>query len=287
MHKNDINVPLVVTYCNKYKETNYENTRRLVATLKNNNWDHVVLGEGECWENYTTKVKAYRKYLETLCPDKIVVISDAHDVYCLRNVHYFVEEFKALQKPIVVSMELFAEGRVNYNPSQQYSQVEWLGPYYEHHGIQIKPDDHVKKYVNSGLMCGYAKNLMHLNEWTIQRGFTDDQKAAASYANAHPDDVHLDMDASILHTCTSSVNFGLHAQAQHGDSPSFSELFGHSAYFLHIPGLNCGGGQPILYDVVHDVLQKYNSRIADQIPTHNYNYVKFKHYHEAEKKINT
>jgi hypothetical protein len=287
MHKNDINVPLVVTYCNKYKETNYENTRRLVATLKNNNWDHVVLGEGECWENYTTKVKAYRKYLETLHPDKIVVISDAHDVYCLRNVHYFVEEFRALQKPIVVSMELFAEGRVNYNPTQQYSQVEWLGPYYEHHGMQIKPDDHVKKYVNSGLMCGYAKNLMHLNEWTIQHGFIDDQKATASYANAHPDEVHLDVNANMLHTCTSSVNFGLHAQAQHLDSPSFSELFGHSAYFLHIPGLHCGGGQPILYDVVHDVLQKYNPRIAVQIPTHNYNYVKFKDYHESEKKINT
>jgi len=287
MHKNDINVPLVVTYCNKYKETNYENTHRLVTTLKNNNWDHVVLGEGEHWENFMTKIKACKHYLETLHPDKIVIITDAHDVYCLRNVHYFVEEFRALQKPIIASMELFAEGRLNYNPNQTYQQVEWLGPYFEHHGMRIGPTDSVKKYINGGLICGYAKNLRHLNSWMFENGYTDDQKATAAYANAHPDDVHLDMDASILHTCTSSVNFGLHAQAQHVDSPSFSELFGHSAYFLHIPGLNCGGGQPMLYDVVHDVLQKYNARNAIQLPNHNYNYVLFKHYHEIEKKINT
>ena len=279
--------PIVITYCDKYKAINYENTRRLVETLKVNNWEHVVLGEGEHWENYTTKVKAYKKHLETVSPDKIVVIADAHDVYCLRNVHYFVEEFKELKKSIVISMELFAEGRVNYNPLREYSQVEWLGPYYEHHGMQVSTTDHTKKYINSGLMCGYAKNLMHLNEWTIQHGFTDDQKAAASYANAHPDDVHLDMNANILHTCTSGVNFGLHTHAQLTDSPSFGELFGHSAYFLHTPGLRCGGGQLGLYDMVYEVLQKYNARSAGRIPEYNYNYVKFKDYHESEKKINT
>jgi hypothetical protein len=120
----------------------------------------------------------------------------------------------------------------------------------------------------------------------FENGYTDDQKATAAYINAHPDDVHLDIDAHLLHTCTSSVNFGLHAQAQHADSPSFGELFGHSAYFLHIPGLHCGGGQPMLYEVVYEVMQKYNARIAIQLPGYSYNYAGFKHYHEAEKKIN-
>jgi hypothetical protein len=73
---------------------------------------------------------------------------------------------------------------------------------------------------------------------------------------------------------------------QCADSPSFGELFGHSAYFLHIPGLRCGGGQLMLYDVVYDVLQKYNSRLAVQLPNHAYNYVAFKHYYESEKKVN-
>jgi len=281
-----LNVPLVITYCNKFKETNYENTRRLVETLKVNNWDYVVLGEGEKWENFMTKIKACKRHLETLHPDKIVIIVDAHDVYCLRNVHYFVDEFKALNKPIVASMELFAEGRVNYDPTHDYQQVEWLGPYFEHHGMRIGPTDSVKKYVNGGLICGYAKNLLHLNNWMFENGYTDDQKATAAYINAHPDDVHLDIDAHLLHTCTSSVNFGLHAQAQHADSPSFGELFGHSAYFLHIPGLHCGGGQPMLYEIVHEVMQKYNARIAIQLPGYSYNYSGFKHYHDAEKKIN-
>ena len=112
--------PLVVTYCNKFKETNHENTRRLGETLQNNDWAHVVLGEGETWVNYMTKMSAYRRHLETLPPDKIVIISDAHDMYCLRNVHYFVSEFKALNKPIVVSAEFFAEGRINHDPAHTF-----------------------------------------------------------------------------------------------------------------------------------------------------------------------
>jgi hypothetical protein len=253
--------------------------------MKNNDWDHVVLGGGETWENYMTKMNAYRRHLEMLPSDQIVVISDAHDVYCLRNVHYFVDEFKTLNKPIVVSAEHFAEGRINYDPNYCYAQVEWLGPYFEHHGMQVLPTDHVRKYANSGLMCGYAKNLLHLNNWIFENGYTDDQKATAAYINAHPNDVHLDTDAQFLHTCTSGVNFGLHSQVQCNDSPSFGELFGHSAYFLHIPGLHCGGGQSILYNVVYDVLQKYNSRLAFQLPSYNYNYIAFKHYHANEKKI--
>ena len=284
MHKHDITVPLVVTYCNKFKATNHENTRRLVETLKINNWDHVVLGDGETWVNFMTKINACRRYLETLNPDKVVIVSDAHDVYCTRNVHYFMEDFKALNKPIVTSMELFAEGQINYRPKFEYKQVEWLGPYFEHHGMCVKPTDHVKKYINGGLTCGYAKNLLHLHNWMFEKGYTDDQKGTAAYANAHPDDVHLDMNAQMLHTCTSGVNFGIHTMSQLDDSPSFDELFGHSAYFLHIPGLRCGGGQPILYDVVYDVMQKYNARIAGQIPTHNYNYIEFKRYYEGEKK---
>jgi hypothetical protein len=42
----------------------------------------------------------------------------------------------------------------------------------------------------------------------------------------------------------------------------------------------------MLYDVVHDVMQKYNARIASQLPNHSYNYVAFKQYHEYEKKRN-
>lgn len=279
---NDVDIPLVITYCNKYKTTNFENTRRFVDTLKANEWDHVVLGDGEVWEHFITKMKSYKAHLATLDPNKIVVVSDAHDVYCLRHPHYFVEEFKALQKPIVASMELFAEGCVNYNPNQTYFQVTWLGPYFEHHGMHIKGNDHCRKYINSGLLCGYAKDVLSLYTWGIENDFADDQKAAGAYANAFPEKIHLDMNADLLHSCTSGVNFGLHSHAQVMDSPSFGELFGQSAYFLHIPGFNCGGGQPLLYNLVYDVLQKYNIKTATQTYP-SYNFVKFKKYHDNYK----
>ena len=280
MQLDNVDVPLVITYCNKFKETNYENTRRFVETLQNNKWEYVVLGEGEQWQGFMTKINACRRYLKTLHPDKVVIVSDAHDVYCTRNVHYFMEDFKVLNKPIVTSMEPFAEGHIHYKPEHTYGQVEWLGPYFEHHGMSISAKDHVKKYINAGLMCGYAKNLIHLHNWMVENGYTDDQKGTASYANVYPDNVHLDMNTQLLHTCTSGVNFGLHSQIQCTDSPSMGEIFGHSTYFLHIPGINCDGGQPILYDVVYDSMQKYNSRIAYQIPNYTYDYAEFKKYYE-------
>ena len=280
MQLDNVDVPLVVTYCNKFKETNYENTRRFVETLQNNKWEYVVLGEGEQWQGFMTKIDACRRYLKTLHPDKVVIVSDAHDVYCTRNVHYFMEDFKALNKPIVTSMEPFAEGHIHYKPEHTYGQVEWLGPYFEHHGMSISAKDHVKKYINAGLMCGYAKSLIHLHNWMVENGYTDDQKGTASYANVYPDNVHLDMNTKLLHTCTSGVNFGLHSQIQCTDSPSMGEIFGYSTYFLHIPGINCGGGQSILYDVVYDAMQKYNSRIAYQIPNYTYSYSEFKQYYE-------
>ena len=41
--ENDILKPLVITYCNKYKNNNFENTRRFVETLENNNWNYYIL----------------------------------------------------------------------------------------------------------------------------------------------------------------------------------------------------------------------------------------------------
>ncbi|MBM3455351.1 MAG: hypothetical protein FJX80_09415 [Bacteroidetes bacterium] len=282
-HIDDVEVPIVVSYCNKFEEMNYENTRRLVETLKRNEWNYVILGKGEKWVNFMTKIKACHKYLKTLNPNKVVVITDAHDVYCLRNVHYFMNEFKTLNASIVTSMEMFAEGKLEYNSNETYQQVEWLGPYFEHHDIKITENDISKKFINGGLICGYAKDLIHLNEWMLEHGYTDDQKAIGAYANTYPDTVLLDFNSKLLHTCTSSVNFGLHTDAQRLDSPSIGELFGHSSYFIHIPGLNCGGGQPILYDVVYDVITKYNSNIANSIPSYQYDYVRFKKYHNENK----
>lgn len=273
----DLNKPLVITYCNKYKTNNYENTRRLVETLEKNNWDYMVLGEGEEWKGFTTKMIAYKNYLNLLNPEKIVVISDAHDVYCIRNSQLFINDFKLLNKNIIVSMELYAEGSLIYDPNINYVQVTWLGPYFEFNNIDYNKIN--RKFVNSGLIAGYAKDILEYFNWSLKNNYIDDQKALGAYINTFPNTVYTDLDANFLHTTGSFICGGLNSHIQVSDSPSINELIGQKSYFLHIPGLNFSPGQKFLYESIYKVLQFLNYNVVQKI-YENYDLINFKKYYQ-------
>jgi hypothetical protein len=275
----NLNNPLVITYCNKFKSTNFENTRRFVETLKNNNWEYLILGEGEEWKGFITKIIAVKKYLENINPDKIVVISDAHDVYCIKNSNLFINDFKKLNKSIIVSMELFAEGSINYNNNKDYYQVTLLTTYFKNNNININNIN--KKYVNGGLICGYANELLIFYNWMLENNYTDDQKAIGSYMNTYSDKVYADISNELLHTTTCFVNGGLHNNSQVVDSPSISELVGQQSYFLHIPGINGSKGQNFLYESIYKILQVINFNELQKIYP-NYNFINYKDYYESK-----
>ena len=95
-------------------------------------------------------------------------------------------------------------------------------------------------------------------KWIIDNNFTDDQLGFANYTNNFPELVHLDYDATILHTTTGFVNGCLYDyDIQKKDIPTFTELFGMSNYFLHIPGLSGSKGQKKIYNVI-SILFKFN-----------------------------
>ncbi|MBF0259585.1 MAG: hypothetical protein HQK62_12235, partial [Desulfamplus sp.] len=72
--------------------------RRFVETLNNNKWEYKILGEDDEWKGFITKANAVKNYLKSIHPEKIVIISDAHDVYCLKNPKHFVNEFMFQQQ---------------------------------------------------------------------------------------------------------------------------------------------------------------------------------------------
>lgn len=275
----NLNNPLVITYCNKFKSTNFENTRRFVETLKNNNWEYLILGEGEEWKGFISKMIAYKNYLKNINSDKIVIISDAHDVYCIKNSKLFINDFKNINKKIIVSMEIFAEGSINYKSDKEYVQVTWLGHYFEYNNINYNIIE--KKFVNSGLICGYAKDLYNLFDWMLTNNFTDDQKALGAYMNLYPNKVYADISNKLLHTTTCFVNGGLHNNSQVVDSPSISELVGQQSYFLHIPGINGSKGQNFLYESIYKILQVINFNELQKIYP-NYNFINYKDYYESK-----
>ena len=235
--------PLVITYDNNPTE----NTKTFLKSLEKNKWKYNLIGEGEKWEGWITRLIAYKKCLATIPDEQLVVLSDARDVLCLRGPKAFTKGFNSFNKDIVVSMELLCNGHFDQNPDLCYTLCRPLTEYWKHHSITKLPD---RKYANNGLVAGRAKALKTYFDWVFENKYTDDQLALGLYINKYPDLVGLDINANLLHSSTFGVNAGIqsiHIQKQ--DSPTFAELFGRAAFFLHVPGCN-GKGQAVVYEYV-------------------------------------
>jgi hypothetical protein len=239
--------PLLVTYDNAPND----NTRYFIKTLETQGWSYKLIGVGDKWEGWPTRMRAYRDFLCTLDDEQLVVLSDARDVVCVRGPKAFLKGFKSFKKDMVVSMELLCGGKLN--PPENFTTIQCaqLTAYWAHHKIASLPN---RKFVNNGLTTGRAKALKECLTWIIDNNYTDDQFGIGNYMNAFPDRVAADINADILHTTNFGVNGGIRSiHIQKHDSPTFAELFGRGAFFLHIAGIG-GKGQNVVYNFVCTML---------------------------------
>jgi hypothetical protein len=235
--------PLLVTYDNAPND----NTRYFIKTLETQGWSYKLIGVGEKWGSWPTRMRAYRDFLCTLDDEQLVVLSDARDVVCVRGPKAFVKGFNTFKKDMVVSMELLCGGKLN--PPEIFNCVQCipLTAYWRHHKVDPLP---CRKFVNNGLVSGRAKALKACLNWIIDNNYVDDQLGLGAYMNAFPDRVAADVNADILHTTNFGVNAGIQSiHVQKHDSPTFAELFGRGAFFIHISGLG-GKGQLVMYKFV-------------------------------------
>lgn len=238
-----MSTPLLISYDNAPTDT----TNLFRKTLDSNKWDYKILGEGEKWEGFMTKINAYNNFLKTIDDNRIVIISDARDVVCLRGPKAFTKGFESFNRDMVVSMEIFCGGYYDVPADFRCVQCKPLTEYWKYYSITSLP---IRKYVNSGLMAGKASALKHCLSWIIDNKFTDDQLGLGNYMITFPERVAADIDASLLHTTTFGVNAGIQSiHVQKHDSPTFAEFFGRAAFFLHIPGMK-GTGQCVIYNYV-------------------------------------
>ena len=278
----DLNKPLFLSYCNKYKSTGgYEKTERLIKTLENNRWEYNILATPEEWKGFDFRMKTYKDYLETLDPNKIVIVGDAHDVYCVRSPTQFIRLFKEKNKKILVSTQLTGGGKVKFRPAKNCYQTTPLYGYFNYHKISIDyiNNTSVKKYVNAGLIAGKASDLIHFYKWALENKYTDDQKALGAYMNSFPQNVFADFEDELLHTSEYAVNFGLNSKRQISDSPSILELCGFKAFFLHIPGYDISKGQKYVYDNTYKLLEMFNPNIPKTLYPQ-YDFENFHTYYE-------
>lgn len=261
-------IPLVVSYENDLN--NNSNSQTFKKTLEKHNWDFVFIGEGKKWSGFIDRINGYYTFLQSLQENKIIILSDARDAFCLRDSSFFLEQTKQIiDNKIIISAECFLLGQMNWN-DKEILKAKLSNPNFFYQGIPLdkywlfynKTNDlPLRKYVNSGLIIGRVKNLINAFKWILDNNYTDDQLGFANYTNNFPELVYLDYDANILHTSTGFVNGCLYNyRSQNKDIPTFTELFGFSTYFLHIPGIINSKGQKKIYEIISTIL---NNNIID------------------------
>ncbi len=191
-------------------------------------WTYKVIGMGTKWEGWMTRMKAYHSYLSRLPPDEIVVLSDAYDVLCINNGGLrFKELFLSLNKPIVIGAETGCS--FNCFPPQKYWDEVKLNP------------NNKRRYVNGGLIAGYAGELAKMWAWCIERKFDDDQVGLGQFVNEFPSQVHLDIDSKLF--------FNDHrAQTNYAYLPETHTIILDNVplapFFIHFHGLNIDASVP-------------------------------------------
>lgn len=263
----NLNIPLLVTYENDLQ--NNVNSQFFRQTLINNNWEFAFIGEGKKWNGVEDKIQSYKHFLSNLLYDKIVVLSDARDVICLRSPKSLYDAINKIinNNKIIISTEMFLLGHMDWTEEQINDKINTeqnfffqgipLNNYWKFYGKEN--DIPHSKYLNSGLICGRVSEILKALNWITENNFKDDQLGFAHYANNFPQSVYLDYKAEILHTSSFGVNGGFYdVKRQKNDSPTLSEIYGFSNYFLHVPGLSISRGQLEVYNVVIDILKMKN-----------------------------
>lgn len=195
-----------------------------LESLNKYGYQHTVLGLGEQFGGWRHRMQKYRDAASDLAKidsDALVVCMDAYDAISLRSSAGLVETFETFGKPLVLSLEKVCMG--NCVPIDDW----WKNEGSQHLGPKGRlPKD---RYVNGGLLMGYAWAVRDLYDWMLKRGERDDQRGLGSYALAHRQQWAPDVNGKIFRN------------KLWGDTLTEEDLTGQGIYFAHFPGLGWGG----------------------------------------------
>lgn len=208
---------LVIGYANK-KCANVYNWE---TSMKKYGYKYIVIGDGEKWENFMTKIRSCRKYL--VDPEgggeyDLVIVCDVFDIYACAPSSELEKRYKAFDCDLLVGAEELLLG-------QNIPVTE----YWKHHHCK----NH-RKYVNAGFMMGSPRKLIDLYDFILDLGIKDDQVALAHYCNRYPDRIALDQEQTIVCNVVMLTNV-FHVTSQFL-RPRWSKK-NVKSLFVHTPGM--------------------------------------------------
>lgn len=174
--------PVVITYSNR----DNAGERNYIKSLEKLGYNYSILGKGEKWEGFMTKIKAYLRYAEESEEEKLLVITDCYDVLAVRGPEVLLTKWKERKsnKPILFSSEVNS-GINNCTSLDSY----W--------GEKVRPKN---SFLNSGFFMGKARDLVKTLRYAVESKEKDDQMAMCFFADERREEVELDTESKIVGT---------------------------------------------------------------------------------------
>ncbi len=166
-----------------------EYVKEFKRSLKKHNYNYKLLGMGEKWEGFHTKMNCVIKSLKQLNPEQLVIICDSYDLLFCQPSKVIEERYhKLTQNKVVIGLESVTDVYCKFIDiciPETIKRCKIQNRYY--------PDF---KYINAGFIMGRAKDLLDIYTFMIRNKFKDDQKGLFTWVmnNCHRCyfDYHLD-----------------------------------------------------------------------------------------------
>jgi hypothetical protein len=200
--------PLIVIY---ETDTNNENLQKLKYMLTKNGYEYIILGQGDKWKGFGTKILACLKFYKTLNPERIVVQLDARDVLVNQPFDYFMKLISGykdiLDKKLIISTEpdvlilpafafppgSFIDRNLNRIRST-YDETLQLHHQYKWNNEFDRINKNKFNKVNAGMIFGKVKNFINVYEIIKITEKEDDQILLSELYFIKPELIHLDMN---------------------------------------------------------------------------------------------
>jgi len=185
---------------------------------------HRVIGLDEKWGGWPHRMRCYRDAAAEIARSDlgaVVVCMDAYDALSVRSGDGLLKTFLSFDRPLVLSLEKMCMG--NCKSLRDWWRTDG-NPYLTKAGITNgkAPKD---RYVNGGMLMGYAWAIRDMYNWMLDTKQSDDQLGLGRYALAHRDRWAPD----VLGILFKNKLFG--------ESLTEQDLAGNGVYFAHFPGM--------------------------------------------------
>lgn len=190
------------------------NVHNFLASSQRAGWTTQLLGVGERWAGFKTKMRLYAAACGALPPSQLVVCADTSDVLVRGSPNDAMRLWQ----------EHFADARLVFG-AEGLCAANCV-PVPALHAATFGDDEATwpaTPYINSGLIMGRAGHVAEMFQWMLDTGEKDDQIGAAKFVIARgPEGFVLDHERRLF----VNVNYGTHPDANVTSAP-----------FVHFPGM--------------------------------------------------